>query len=408
MPRKSRHSISNSISKISHCIFRRRTLLFGLYGVSLVLVGQIMFTVLINPSIYPTNDLENIVSVRSVEGTPIQDTVVYSSVEFTDAPVNTKQRVEVDIEFLGEVNIKWICEIYLTENASLCYHDYRFLSYEQVNNLQVVLDGRSVDYYHSEYEGKEYYTISGYNLTGKNKINKLEMSFQLERTVNVSEIARIPWIFNKNYAKIIHLPMTNIPVHIGNTSDPSVLSVNANLPFQRILTGQSGWVDTFFPPQHEWEKYLKETYPEFKVYDFPKFEFPIEQECIIHGNTYTFETRFTENNIADRISLVTVPTYGIPIMLSIFLLSPFLIPLLVHSQKKQFTSQSSILRNLLLLLEIYVAFLVLPAVVLTFLESEFSFSMLSYLLEIMDPIVLVCIFAYPAIFLLVFNIHRTK
>jgi len=200
--------------------------------------------------------------------------------------------------------------------------------------------------------------------------------------------------------------MTNVPVHIGNTSGPSVLSVNLDLPFQRILTGQSGWVDAFFPPQHEWEKYLKETSPEFKAYDLPRFEFPIEQECRVQGNTYTFEARFTENNIADRISLVTVPIYGIPAILSIFLLSPFFIPLLVHTQKKQLISQSSTLRNLLLLLEIYGTFLVLPAVVLTFLESEFNFSMFSYLLEIMNPIVLVCVFAYPAIFLLVFN--RTK
>lgn len=406
--RSRRRSINKSVSKIFHYIFRWRTLLFGLYGVSLLLVGQTTFTVLINLSDYPTSDLENIVSLRSIEGTPIEDTAVFSSVEFTEAPVNTNQRIEVDIKFLGEVDIEWICEIYLTENVSLCYHDYRFLSYEQVNNLQVVLNGLRVDCYHSEYEGKEYYTISGYNLTGKNKINKLEMRFQLERTVNTSKITRIPWIFNRNYAKIIHLPMTNVPVHIGDTSDPSVLNVNLDLPFQRILAGHSGWMDAFFPPQYEWEKYLKETSPEFKIYDLPRFEFPIEQECRVQGNTYTFEARFTENNIADRISLVTVPVYGIPTMLSIFLLSPFFIPFLVYIQKKKLISQSSILKNLLLLLEIYGAFLGLPAIALTFLEGEFNFSMFSYLLEIMNPIVLALVLAYPMIFLLVFNAWRSR
>lgn len=342
---------------------------------------------------------------------------VFSSVGFTEAPVNTKQRIDVDLDLLSKVEIEWTSEIYLTEDyAILIYDDFRFLSFELVSNLDVVLNGLSVSHHYSEYEGEKYYAISGFNLSEKNKVNTLEMSFQIERTANTSKLTRIPWLFNENYAKIIHLPMTNIPVHTGNTSDLSTLKVSLGLPVRRVLMTHSGWVDLFIPPRSEWERYR--IAPD--AFNFPEFEYPIAQEYEKEGNTYFFKVHFSENNIASRISLVIIPDFRIPMMLLLFLLSPFYIPVFVWARKKKTKNKSNrkglrlnsnsvtynILFFLLLTLELYAGPLLMVLSLL--LGGEMNLPVVSYIKEITHPIVLFLILIYPALFFFFFHKWKEK
>jgi hypothetical protein len=359
---------------------------------------------LVTPYSYPTVNLKDIVNARSIRGDILDDYVIYSSVEFTDAPVNTKQRIQVNIDSLSEVEIEWTCEMYLVENATLHYNDYRFLSYELVSNLEVYFNGVRVEYNCTEYGGKKYYTVAGYNITDAGKISKLEMHFQIERTVLTSNLTRIPSLFNQNYAKLVHLPITNVPVHTGNLSDLSVLDINFDLPFRRILGGNSGWVDSFVPPEYEWEEY----YVRPNVYCFPVFEYPIEQESIEERNTYTYKVRFSEHNIADRISLVIVPNCGIPAIFIIFLLSPCFVPLFVWIHEKRFMVKSKIKRNLLVVLEIYSALLALALAVLTFFGGELSWSLFSYVLEITNHPLLVLVLLYPALSILFYELRKAR
>lgn len=391
MPKKRNVSASKRMRSWS---FVWWVILVVLYVLSIFLVGQIGIS-LSNPSNYPTNNLSDIVSFRSL----VNQSSVFSSVEFTQAPVNTKQRIDVNVDMLDEVNIAWVEEIYLTENVTLAYEDFRFFSFEGISNLQAIFNGMNVDYYVTEYKGRKYYAISGFNITGKYKVNKLEYNFQIERAVNKSKLTKIPWLFNENYANLIHLPINNIPVHIGNTSDLSILSVKLNVPFRKIQIEHSGWVDLFVPPKDEWDKYQKEP----GLYEFPRFEYPIEQECTEKGNLYSFKTRFSENNIASRISLVIIPIVGIPIALSLFLLSPFYIPLYILLHKRKFSiTKSTSLKSLLLAFEIYSGPLIgLLVIALPFFGGELNMSLLSYIGEIVNPLGLILLLIYPLMYFFV-------
>ena len=386
-----------------------------LYVVSLILIVQTVYS-LINPSNYPTSNLENIENLRSMEDPPSLppslESASFSSVQFLECPINAKQRFEVDLDILKEVVIKWVCEVRLTGNecAGAEWVETRFLSYEEVNDLEVFVDGQSTNYYCTEYEGKKYYTIPGFNLTEENEIKRFEIYFKIERTAFIYDFAKIPWVFNENYVKFINFPIPVIPVQVHGISDVSAFKIKLGLPFRELLIKQSGWMDAFIPPRSEWIL----VNPDYGPYKIHLFEYPIEQEREKEGNTYFFKTYFSEENIANLIQIVIVPNWKIPALILLFISSPFYIPLFVLIKKKiknrsnnqePFTKKQGmahrILKIILIPLQLYLGPLTF---LLAFLTREANVEMFIYMMEIArwGLLGLVLIFLYPIFFSLIF------
>jgi hypothetical protein len=210
-------------------------------------------------------------------------------------------------------------------------------------------------------------------------------------------LTRKSWLFNENYAKIVHLPVASVPVHVGNASDLSVLQVKANLPFQRILLESSGWVDLFFPPRNEWEKYVTET----SSVNLPMFEYPIAQESMKERDTYSFKAYFSENNIASRISLVILPDYGITLFLLSFYLSPIYLPIYFYIQKKKVFGKSTLSKFLAVFAIYSVPLLGLLCFVLALFGYQMTLTLFSFIIEVTNPLVLALTLSYPALFFLV-------
>jgi len=385
---------------------------YSLVVLSIVLIIETVYC-LVSPSNYPTDNLKGIVTVRSVGKDPniiIENyTEPFSSVTFVEAPTNTKQEMRVNLNSLSEADIDWAAEIYITENVTVHFTDFRFLAFEEVSNLEVFVNGQKAKYNCSMYEGKKYYFISGFDITRKDEITKIEIHFKIEQSAGKDQLTRIPWLFNENYARVIHIPIANIPVQRGSKCDVSRLRINLGLPFQRILIEHSGWIDVFYPPKDEWGKYLAD--PKSGLYLMQMFEYPIEQEHSQEGNSYVFKVTFSEDNLASDISLVIVPDLTIPLTLILFLCSPLYISLTAWAKKEvrnkstkvrmKAKSRLSNIRKKLslvfLVIELYAGPL-LGGVLSFVFGKEISLSMFSYLAEITNPLVLLVVIMYPAIF----------
>ncbi len=263
------------------------------------------------------------------------------------------------------------------------------------------------------YEGKEYYTIPGFNLTGENEIRRFEIFFKIERTTFTYDLAKTPLLFDADYVEFINFPIMNIPVQVGHSSDLCTFQIRLNLPFRELLIEQSGWMDAFVPPRSEWPL----VNPEYGTYNIHLFEYPIEQEREKEGDTYFFKTYFSEDNIANLIQIVLVPDWKIPVLLLVFLSSPFYVPLFVLIKRKiqdKLGNQGSmrkqdrthyVWRIILTTVELYIGPL---AFALSFLIGKANLEMLIYVTEITrwGLLGLGLVFLYPLFFSLLFHKWR--
>lgn len=249
----------------------------------------------------------------------------------------------------------------------------------------------------------KYYTLSGVNITDVGRITKIDIHFTIERNAINSKLTKTPILFTENYAKIIHIPITTVPVQLGSESDSNLVRVNLGLPFQRILIENSGWIDSFVPPEDEWEQYLVEQ----NNYKFPVFEYPIEQESKQEKNIYSFNAIFSENNIAHTITLVLVPNYSILAILVLFLLSPIIIPLLTWVNNKKIIEKPTFKKYLVVTFESYGLLSIMPLAT-SFFGGELNLSLLSYILEITDHLCLVFVLLSPAVFSLFCTLWRAR
>jgi len=383
--------------------------------VSISLIGETIYS-LTNPSNYPTKDLKDIIPLRSAS---VPESVReeahkigadFSSVQFLECAVNSKLTYEVNLNSFIEVECKCIWEVHLTGNCTFEWVETRFLQFEEVSDLKVFLDEKPWNYHLSEYEGEEYYTINGFNLTKIGDVKTFEIDFKVKRTPYPADFTRIPWLFNGKYAQFVNFPMTVTPVQVGNTSDLCKFKVNLGLPFRMILMDdQSGWMDAYVPPESEWVLTNQQYQP------YMMFEYPIEQECEKDGNTYFFKTHFSEDNIANLPKIILVPDIKIPILLLLFLFSPFYIPffdfLEQKSTKEKPENQESHSKTrrfggfLLKICELY--FGPLLFVVFLLVSKETIFEMFPYLTEVMNPASWM-VFIYPIIFFLFFYKYKGK
>jgi hypothetical protein len=408
-----KHASRRGSSKSSHG--RVRTLfLIILYGFSVIMILQTVFC-LISPSNYPISNVKERIPLRSrpdlAEAFAEQLKNVnasFSSVQFLDCPINAKQQYEYQLKSLAEADATYIVEVHLVDNCTATWTETRFLSFEKVRNLDVSLDGRSLTYFCSEYEGQKYYTIAGFNLTTPDEVKQLKISFTIERIACPANFIKSPWLFNENYSQFINFPVSVIPVERNKESDLSTFKIDFELPYRGILMEQSGWMDAFIPPQSEWIL----VNPLYNTYNIPMFEYPIEQNFTRDGDTYIFKTHLSQDNIANTITMVTIPDVRIPILLLIFLFSPFYIPTLEWLRSKKGDHDTDIegytprwpnvRRFLSSVVELYGPIL---AFVLFIIGGEANLGIFTYMLGITQPLSWLLVL-YPLIFYLVF--HRAK
>ena len=101
MPRrKSKTSIRKALTKFLRKIITWRIAVFALCALSIILIVNILYCI-VTPCTYPTNNLKDIVRIRSLENQP----PIFSSVTFVDVPVNTKQRIVVNLNSLIEIEV---------------------------------------------------------------------------------------------------------------------------------------------------------------------------------------------------------------------------------------------------------------------------------------------------------------
>jgi hypothetical protein len=412
--RRTKRLSCRALSKVWRIVFTWKTLVLVTYTISFVLISQTLYSLLL-PRDYPTSNLENIENFRSMEEPPslppeVMRAALHCSVQFLDCPINSKQRFDVNLDILKEVTIKWVCEVRLTGSGRAEWVETRFLTFEKVNDLEVFLNGQSVNCNCVEYEGVLYYNIPGFNLTEENEIKRLEIQFKVERETFTYDLAKTPWLFNENYSKFINFPIINIPVQVQNRSDLSTFRIKLGLPFRELLIDQSGWMDAFVNPRSEWIL----TNREYGTYEFHFFEYPIEQEREKEANTYFFKTYFSENNIANLVQMVMVPTWKIPALLVLFVSSPFYIPPFVWVKSKvkdmsgnrQHSSKERdmiyrISKIIIMPLQLYIGPL---AFVLAFLIEKANLELFVYLMEIMrwGLLGLLLVTLYPVFFSLIF------
>jgi hypothetical protein len=329
----------------------------------------------------------------------------FSSVQFLDCPINAKQQYEYHLKSFAEADATYICEVHLMGNCTATWTETRFLGFEKVSDLEVSLDGRSLSYYCSEYEGQKYYTIEGFNLTTPDEVKQLRISFTIERITYPAGFTKIPWLFNENYSQFINFPICVIPVERNKESDLGTFKIDFDLPYRSILMEQSGWMDAFIPPQSEWIL----VNPIYNTYNIAMFEYPIEQNFTRDGGTYVFKTYFSQGNIANIVKIVMIPDATVPILLLVLLCSPFYIPLLEWLRTKKAgnktDSETRTLRwqnargFLLAVGELYGPIL---AFVLFVIGGEGNLGILIYMLGIMQPWSWLLVF-YPMLFYLAFH-----
>lgn len=410
MPRRKKKARSSSKSRMRFDVLICRIIVFSLYIASIALIIDTLYS-LASPFDYPTSNLQEIVKVRSYTQL---DSV--SCVKLVEEPMNFRQRYEVNIDMLSEIEARVNQEIYMSESSppiSPIFPYLQFLEVEKVHNFEAFLDGEKLDYRISEVEGVRFYNISGFNVTEADKIYKLQVLATVARTPVPALHVRIPRIFNENYAIHLGIPILGeVPLHINDTSDLSTLKVDFGVPYRRVVMEMSGWLDHFFPPEDEWRARIVEENGQLSLLDF---RFPLVQDFEQEGNIYLFSINFSENNNGTGIALCIVPDYQIPALFLLFLFSPFYIPLFElmrkkskqpkhkgHARldrKKSHSKTKSLLYNagqiLFSTFELYSGpILGLLAIIL---GTGISFELISYIAEIGNPILLL-VLIYPALF----------
>ena len=85
--------------------------------VSIVLIGQTLFCYL-QPDKYPTNNVKECLSFRSIEDFPIEqidEAYSHSSVIFENCSIKIKQEITANLENFNEVEMNWVCEARLVD-----------------------------------------------------------------------------------------------------------------------------------------------------------------------------------------------------------------------------------------------------------------------------------------------------
>lgn len=368
--------------------------------VSLVLIGNIVFC-LASPIDYPAKDLGEIIPLRSIAVKLPEDSMILliSSVHFTDAPVNTKLTYEAQQNSLDEASFSIKTEYYLTSEASVIMSNITTFKFQETYDFEASLDGDMLQCEVTEIGGVKYYVIPELTLNKTNELRLFLVSFRYRTVTNSSDSARTPWLFNEKYMQYINFPLPVIEVQENATSDICEFRIHFDLPFRRVLLQRSGWMDAFVPPES-----IELVDPEKQLYSLQCFEYPITQNCTTIGDAYSFKTYFSKQNVANTPSLAFIPDFQIPLLLILFLSSPFYISIFVWlqelSEKRSKARNSDAKKSKTRLQGLRYVFIMLRAysfpLVLLGVNFASLLPMVNFLFEIMEPWWLLFVFAYPA------------
>jgi len=384
--------------------FRWKVILYFLFVVSIVLIGQTLFCYL-QPDKYPTNNVEECLSFRSIEDFPIEqiEDYYYSSVIFENCSIKIKQEITANLENFNEVEMNWVCEARLVDkNYSYGIVPWIILKPNtELYNLELSINSQNAKFYVHEIDGKKQYQIPGFNLTEYNEVTQFKMHYTVSHSPYPDGLVKIPLIFNENYATSINFPIFSLSLHHDDVSDINTFQTNFNIPFREILVEHSGWMDFHVQPESEWiESGSDEKYVAIG------FQYPIEQETDKYGNTYSFSTYFSKNNIANKVTLVTIPNLSVIVFLLLFLSAPFYIPIIDFIKNKLNRSSkiqpNLVLKAITLFFQLY--FGPLTMMISLILGGALSVEFLSYLIgiTILNFVGLILLILYPLLFTFLF------
>jgi hypothetical protein len=371
--------------------------------VPLVLIGNMIFCMGL-PRNFPTNDLAGRIPVRSIAGVQLPENwkvILQSNVQYVDQPVKTKLTYEIQLDSTEAVsNIEF--EVYLTENVFVQVEEDPSVGFDEVYDYQVTLNGKSLPLNVTEIGSVKYYVMPAFNLTNMNEITKIVESFRYHVSINSINSVKIPWLFNENYAQFIEIKTPRILVQQNGTSDICELVVHFDLPFRQVLVEQSGWMDRFFPSEQ-----VRSADIQKGVLNANIFTYSVAENCTTNGNVFTFDTRFYGNNIASASGVVFIPDWRVALMLMLFLFSPLYVitfswlGTLTKNEPNRKLGKARVLWTALKAYGVPLTFV--PVAIAT---STDLLSLLQLVCQIMNPVVLSLVFAYPAIFSAVYYLRK--
>lgn len=370
--------------------------------ISLILILNIMVC-LISPSNVSQYDLDNRIPLRSLPYPP-SSTVdsMKTIVLISDAPVTTKQTYIVRVDSLKEAEFYLKEDFRLTRKATAIIKSLPVIEYEKINDYSATLDGDKLTLKVVEINGTKYYAMPDFNLTNTDEVRTLEVSYTADYFPNAcSNLVKIPWVFNDNYAQMSNIGSATVPVEKGSTSDTCKLRIDFNLPYRKLLVVESGWLDTFVNP-----KSGLTYFDQNQSYNAQYFYYSIDQNTTKDGDSYTFQTVFSEQNQSHPPAMAVIPDFfGVPLLFFAFLFSPFLVMLgwWLDGKRSKGSSESQsktegFLARLCKALKFPYTLPTTVATVIGITTLPNFLVFLSFIYEITNPAVLIIIIVFPAIF----------
>lgn len=371
----------------------------ALLVISIILLTQTLYCYS-DPQNYPVKASELTRTRYDTTINPPSQREVYSIPTFLQCSVNSKTNYVITLTSLEEVGVKSTIVSYLTDNStSLDFQQTYLLSIGKINDLTVTLNGQTLTPFLTDVNGIQCYAVKGFNLTNTSQVETFVISFSIERTLANNQFIKIPWIFNDNYAQYTAFPSFNVPIGENVTSEVSTFEVYFELPFRQLVTSASGWMDLFDMPRSHW------IFVNSSAWYEPTVEYPINQTIETSGNTYYFKTIFSKENVANKCVVSVIPSFCTTLLLLIFIASPLYICVIEYTmtryeKRNQKTPVQKAEKGYLHLAYLALKTYGIPIIAfIGYLLTDIgqAFSLLSYLLSIMNPYLAPFIFGYPII-----------
>lgn len=271
----------------------------------------------------------------------------FRNIRFAPFNINTKQEVYIEPISMKDHSFKIDYKIIYSSDKNQKILLHTFLEKEKVigipkimyNNQKLVLidvnKSRREKIISSDAgEVNKYYEFESFNISGKNKVDVLEVKgLKLYREPHKLTKIDKPLFFNDNYYVTYTLP-TNIPVIISENKVSDEWVYHLKLPpFKKIEKKSSGWLNATFSATNK-----------------PLFSGLINQEIIENGKDVTFKTRISLQNLPYSFDYSFIPSWEIFFVILLFFWFPLIFFLINKINKSFFKNKNLIYRPYLLIL----------------------------------------------------------
>lgn len=315
----------------------------------------------------------------------------FRNIKFYPFEVNTKQEVYIKeigfnensliidykIIYYSNETIPIVIRTFLEKNTVIGFPKIKYnnkdLIFSDINNSR-----RNNIVSQDAGEFNRYYEIEGFNLSGQNKIDILEIE-GLKIYVEPHKLTErsIPIFFSDNYYLTYTLP-TIIPILIGKDKASDEFVYRVKVPqFKQIEKKSSGWMNASFNSINK-----------------PLFSGFINQSIMEEDDTTIFKTKVDLNNLPYTFDMSFVPSWKIFLFILLF----FWIPLTLFLLNKfinLFKDMNLITESYLIL----IGFLGLG----TISDLNYSFNLIGEISQLINFVYLMFIFLFPVIFYIIFK-----